>query len=252
MSEEITKVNLEDALKDNQIKADSIKKIVAQELEESFIPLTKNYKKEILAKIEAEAKDSIKRKKIRKNKISFKGTKFDDFITFQKKNPKLSTDIALDSLKQKKSFKNRFLYQKSKTVNELSNNKDVVDRYVKEALSYSSIALFIFLPIFTLFLKFLYLRRKYTYVDHLIFVFHTQTVLFILLSIATFTGILIGTGNWGVFLFVFLIYLFLAMKNFYNQGYGKTILKFLFLNFSYAIIGTLSIVLVAIVSFALF
>ena len=220
--------------------------------QESFIPLSKAYKKEILAKIEEQAKDSTKRKELKKNKISFKGTRFDDFITFQKKNPKLSIDFALDSLKQQKNFKNRFLYQKSKTINELSNNKDATDRFVKEALSYSSISLFIFLPIFTLFLKLLYIRRKYTYVDHLIFVFHTQTVLFILLTIAAFVGIFIDSNPWGFFLLVFLMYLFFAMKKFYKQKYGKTLLKFLLLNFIYSIVGALGIVLVAIVSFALF
>ena len=46
-----------------------------------------------------------------------------------------------------------------------------------------SISLFIFLPIFTLFLMLLYIRRKYTYMEHLVFVFNTQTVFFLLLLI---------------------------------------------------------------------
>lgn len=119
-------------------------------------------------------------------------------------------------------------------------------------LSYGSIALFIFLPFFTLFLKIFYIRRKFTYVDHLIFVFHTQTVFFMLLSIYFLLEIFNVKPQLWLFTLLFLIYLLIAMKNFYKQGYFKTIIKFCFLNLSYFIISSIGITVLFLISFALF
>ncbi len=54
----------------------------------------------------------------------------------------------------------------------------------EKIMSKISIVLFIFLPVFTLFLMLIYIRRSFTYMEHLVFVFHTQTVFFLLLSIS--------------------------------------------------------------------
>jgi len=118
-------------------------------------------------------------------------------------------------------------------------------------ISYTSIALFIFLPFFTLFLKLFYIRNKYTYVDHLIFVFHTQTVFFMLFSIYFILVICNIKPKLWLFIMLFLIYLFIAIKNFYKQGYLKTFVKFCLLNSVYFIISSIGITLLALISFAL-
>ena len=176
----------------------------------------------------------------------------DNYIRFQKKHPTLNTDTSLDSLHLKKTFINRFLYSRAKTVNSFTDEKESQEQFFNQMLSYGSIALFIFLPFFTLFLKLFYIRGKYTYVDHLIFVFHTQTVFFMLISIYFLLEIFGLTPKSWLFTILFLIYLFIAMKNFYKQGYLKTFIKFCLLNLNYVFISMIGVFIVALISFALF
>lgn len=101
--------------------------------------------------------------------------------------------------------------------------------------------IFFFLPFFTLFSKLLYLRREFTYTEHLIFNYYQQSVFllifFIDLLIVNFTDYNSAT----ISSIVFLIYHIIAMKYFYEQGYFKTIFKFLILSIAYLTIFTIVI-----------
>jgi hypothetical protein len=55
-----------------------------------------------------------------------------------------------------------------------------------------------------------------------------------------------------VFIILFLVYLIIAMKRFYEQGYFKTFLKFLLVNLSYTIVASIGIVFVLLISIAMF
>lgn len=224
----------------------------------SFIPIPDARKKQVLKEIEKEIKNGIKDTTALKlgngNKISFGGgSKLDAFITYQKKYPDSKIDAALDSLGYDKNFTNRFLFTRARAANSLVK-KDNRENYLTDLLSYASISLFIFLPIFTLFLKLFYIRGKFTYIDHLIFVFHTQTVFFMLLTllylITFFTKVTLDSA-W-VFLLLFLVYLFIAMKRFYAQGYFKTFVKFIILNTAYLFIGSIGVAIVGLISFAFY
>ena len=175
-------------------------------------------------------------------------------LSYQKENPDHSIDQALDSLKIEKTFWNRFKYTRVDKINGFLNNSEEENKKLsKEVVSYASIAIFIFLPIFTLFLKLIYVRRSFSYVEHLIFVFHTQTVFFLLSSI--FFLLWLFTHNTNVltiFLLLFLIYLFIAMKQFYRQGYFKTFFKFIFINFIFMMMGTAGFIIVAVIAFAIY
>ncbi|MEO9571256.1 MAG: hypothetical protein ABJH82_13645 [Polaribacter sp.] len=235
-----------------QREIDSIKKIVSNKINNSFIPIPNSAKKNILKEIEKETKDTTSIKLSNGNKISFNGSsRIDKFVQFQKKYPDAKIDHALDSLNYDKNFTNRFLYTRAKAANSLVK-KENRDKFVGELISYASISLFIFLPIFTLFLKLFYIRRKYTYVDHLIFVFHTQTVLFMLLTLFLIITLFITTESLWVLTLLFLLYLFLSMKKFYQQSYFKTFIKFIMLNFVYIFLGILGTTIVGLISFALF
>ena len=137
-------------------------------------------------------------------------------------------------------------------INSFSNKEESRQQFTSQLLSYGSIALFIFLPFFTLFLKLFYIRGKHTYVDHLIFVFHTQTVFFMLLSIYFLIELFGIKPQLKIFILLFLLYLFIAMRTFYNQGYFKTFFKLSLLNITYFIISSIGIILVLLVSFVLF
>jgi ribosomal protein L40E len=98
--------------------------------------------------------------------------------------------------------------------------------------------LFFSLPLFALLLRLLYIRRKeYYFVSHGIFSIHLYIFTFITLLVFFIAEKLddnTGWGIWGwvkfiIFLLMF-FYLYKAMRKFYRQGRGKTILKFIILN----------------------
>ena len=98
--------------------------------------------------------------------------------------------------------------------------------------------LFISLPFFALILKLLYIRRKsFFYSDHAVFTLYHYIFSFILLLFVFVFNALNHWLHWGIFavlipwLFVvWAVYLYVEMKNFYGQGWLKTLGKFLLLN----------------------
>ena len=107
---------------------------------------------------------------------------------------------------------------------------DEPGRYVNSTLSKLPLVIFFFLPVFALFIWLAYIRKNHTYTDHLIFSFHNQALLFILLIVSLLLDLLFKIDSTGIFLLVFGVYLYKSMRKFYGQGRFKTICKFLFLN----------------------
>lgn len=98
--------------------------------------------------------------------------------------------------------------------------------------------LFVSLPLFALFLSWLYGRRKeLRYSDHAIFTIHLYCATFIFL-LGTFAfSSLQEKLDWGILNLVQVIltiavylYMYKAMRKFYGNGRSKTILKFILLN----------------------
>ena len=243
---------------------DSLKKEVDTEMKNFIIPVPEKTRKRILEEVDKQAKDSTFMKDLEAIKIESQKDSTDDsinldfdsklnaFMDYVKENPNPDINNALDSLGYEKNFTNRFLFTRAKSLHSFSKNEETREQFFNQLLSYGSIALFIFLPFFTLFLKFYFIRRKYTYVDHLIFVFHVQTVFFMLFSIYFIFLIFHVTPAVWVFLILFLIYLYLAMKKFYQQGYFKTFLKFILLNISFGFIASFGMGILFLISFAIF
>lgn len=103
-------------------------------------------------------------------------------------------------------------------------------RFVSATISKLPFVIFFFLPLFAVFIWLAYIRKKYTYTDHLIFSFHNQSLLFILLILSLLLDMVFNISSAGVFLLIFGIYLYKAMRKFYGQGRFKTIIKYFFLN----------------------
>lgn len=177
------------------------------------------------------------------------------FIKFQKKNPTVGVDKALTKLKAEKNTYNRFWYSKSKTINSFISDNEESKKFSNHIISKLSISLFILLPIFTLFLKLIYSFRKntITYIEHLIFVFHIQTVFFLLLIIQTLTHLAIGgkAKNY-IFLISFLLYLYLAMYNFYKEGKLKTFFKFCMINSIFIVLLGITILATMLIGFVFY
>lgn len=115
--------------------------------------------------------------------------------------------------------------------------------FLSSIVSKLPFAVFFFLPVFTFFLWLAYVRKKYTYIEHLIFSFHIQSLLFILLIVSFLVDAIFGFFSFPFFILIFTIYLFIAMWKFYEQGLVKTIVKYVFLNTIFITLALFSIAL---------
>lgn len=139
-------------------------------------------------------------------------------------------------------------------------------RIRKDGKSFSSFAIgqlvwmvALMMPALAFLLKLLYFRRKKYFVEHLVFSFHYHAFAFFIFTFV-FVGLrLLELGFIqsdldeeaivGIPLLGVLIYLFIAMRRVYGQGYFKTFIKYSILNFSYIFIFTVCLVLTLLVSF---
>jgi hypothetical protein len=115
--------------------------------------------------------------------------------------------------------------------------------WLNDTISKLPFVIFFFLPIFTIFIFVVYIRKKHTYTDHLIFSFHNQSLLFILLILSWIVDSIFGWSTAGLFLLIFGIYLFQSMRKFYNQGFFKTTVKYLFLNTVFTFLALITVLL---------
>ena len=115
--------------------------------------------------------------------------------------------------------------------------------FISSLISKLPFLIFFFLPFFTLFIWLVYIRKKYTYTDHLIFSFHNQSLLFILLIISFLIDSLFGISTAWIFLIIFSGYLYKSMRRFYGEGRFKTIVKYSLLNTIFFILAIFSIVI---------
>lgn len=172
------------------------------------------------------------------------------FYNNYKENKDQPVAQALDSLAYKNNFWNRFYYSRAQRSYDMWEDKG--ESFNEQLFSSLSFTIFLFLPVFAMFLKLIYIRRKYTYMEHLVFVFYTQTVFFLLFLLFLIVSFF-AKDNTGSVVFIalllFTIYLLLAMKNFYKQGWFKTFFKFLLANFSFLIISIIGLSILTLVSF---
>jgi hypothetical protein len=99
-------------------------------------------------------------------------------------------------------------------------------------------ALFLLLPIYALLLALFYFRhrKQYFLVDHLVFSLSVHTFAFVALIFAAGLAQLISGAFVAVLFFgVMAVYIFLAMKRFYEQGWIKTSIKYLLLSGTYLV-----------------
>ena len=99
--------------------------------------------------------------------------------------------------------------------------------------------LFVSLPLYALFLKLLYIRhrKEYYFADHAVFLIHLYIFTFLLLLVYFGLDKLEDKTHWkvigiveAILLLTGVFYAVKAIKNFYKQGWGKTILKFTIFN----------------------
>lgn len=183
--------------------------------------------------------DSVPKSKKRRKGLVFSGA---DKITreqYDSVQKKLPPDEKDNWLERVVKYRNIELTKKYGSDNEGQLWTDVLDRFL-HTFPY---LLFISLPLYAFFLKLLYIRRKrFYYVDHVLFLVHLYIFTFIILLI--FFGMQSLTEavdsyiqTWWITLleialFVYgIIYTLKAMRRFYEQSRTKTFFKFIILNF---------------------
>jgi len=116
--------------------------------------------------------------------------------------------------------------------------------------------LFVLLPLFALFLKFLYFRHKnFYYTDHAIFTIHVYNFAFILMllifgisKVSSMSGAVWMQYINLALVFLIFFYLYKAMRNFYTQGRIKTVLKYFLLLISFLCCGVFLLIIFSFVS----
>lgn len=107
--------------------------------------------------------------------------------------------------------------------------------------------MFFLMPVFALYLRLLYFRRKQYYSEHLIFSVHFHSILFIISTLWLLQGML----KWhlgGYFFLLMLAYLILSIKRVYTQSWKRTIFKSLFLLIIYGFTLFVMLVMTLVVS----
>ena len=180
-------------------------------------------------------------KKIDQGSLSDRNNKKREFFTTLLKNDTIyDFQDVTDTYQIPHTFENKAIFN---IANGFLKFQRSPGTFLSTLISKLPFVIFFFLPVFTLFIWLMYIRKKYSYTDHLIFSFHNTALLFILLIISyLIDSIFKIQSNW-IFLMIFSTYLFAAMRNFYGQSIFKTIVKYLFLNTIFFILAILSTVL---------
>ncbi len=149
-----------------------------------------------------------------------------------------SAQEALPAAQRDGWLMNSFTKQSIKTNKKYGNNAEGITAFFETFLHKVPYMLFVSLPFFALILKLLYVRRKnFYYSDHAVFTLYHYILTFLLLLIVYALHEVNAKLHWGLISFLQVmvgftwpVYLFLELKNFYRQGVGKTIGKFILLN----------------------
>lgn len=162
------------------------------------------------------------------------------FFAFLRKDSIRTFAEAQEKYGVEETFKNKLAFNGSKSS---LKALDEPGSYLNNTIAKLPLVIFFFLPVFTIFILLAYIRKKYTYTDHLIFSFHNQSILFILLILSWIIDSFFNTATAWIAFTVFSIYLFQAMRKFYGQGVFKTIIKYFFLNSVFMFLALICVVL---------
>ncbi len=119
-------------------------------------------------------------------------------------------------------------------LNQRYSGKDFSKEFWKATVEQFPKILFFLLPVFALLLKLLYVRRNYFYSEHLVFSIYFYNFFFFAGSLMLLVGLIESLDwlstliAWGIY-----VYLLFSMKRMYDQGWGKTVAKFLLFSFAF-------------------
>lgn len=110
--------------------------------------------------------------------------------------------------------------------------QEAIRAILEDLLEYAPHMVFVLLPVFALLLKLLYIRRDRYYAEHFVFALHVHAFVFVMMT-------LMFVLPWDVLnlpiLLWIAVYIWLAMKRVYRQGWLRTTLKWWTLGWTYAL-----------------
>ncbi len=158
-----------------------------------------------------------------------------------------NTIEIMDSLNIENTFWNRFYY--GEVIKFAQSDFNKFKDYITSKLPW---IIFCLIPIFAFVLKLLYLRRKFLYIDHLIFSFHLYSFLFLTLILQTILEQFVDYDFDGWWFLIITVYTIFSFRNFYDQSYMKTIVKMFALLFLYSIAALFSLIFIMLIMFLLY
>jgi hypothetical protein len=230
-----------------QVVNDKNKEKVKEKIEQTFegLPVADEINKEVLDAMEDGQLDLKETNDNKNNTISIGGGKKDIDLHWNKKTQQLDGVDEIDS-----PFLKTFFTQINPNLKNWKNDPKPLVESIIESLPYM---MFVILPIFAIFLKLFYVFSKRFYTEHLVFLLHNHSFIYMLMMLQI--GLSFGEDKLNpidhwladslsstfsfislVFNFWMVIYVFLSVKRFYGQSWKMTIFKTLSLGFIYLIL----------------
>ena len=159
---------------------------------------------------------------------------------------------ALDSLDHNNTRYNRWVYSKIPVFEQVKKNPGDFGRYLLGKIPFF---LFFFTPFYALFFWLIYSKKKHTYMEHMVFIFHIFSFVFLGMLICSIPDLFIGGDRLFASIFLTFIgpfYFYKALRNFYKQKRWITIIKFIFLNNVFFISATFSALLFLLITAVLY
>lgn len=149
---------------------------------------------------------------------------------------------ALDSLNHENTAYNRWMYNKNNSIDRIQENPFGFANYLMNKVPFF---IFFFSPFFALFFWLLYSKKKYTYMEHLVFIFHIFGFVFLAMLLCLIPDLIIGDDILQGILLSLIgpFYFYKALRNFYKQNRFITIIKFILLNIVFGISATITAIL---------
>ena len=104
-------------------------------------------------------------------------------------------------------------------------------------LEYITVFILLMIPLLALIQKLIYIRSGHFYVEHLVLTLHNQAFIISIVFVNSLIDLVNGSripiissafGYLGAAIYIWMwVYLFLSLKNYFQQGYGITLLKYL-------------------------
>lgn len=175
-------------------------------------------------------------------------------ITYRKfyKNTKIKdTEYALDSLKHQKTSLNKWIYSKNNALDRVTENPYGFANYLMSKVPFF---LFFFAPFFAFFFWIFYSMKKYNYMEHLIFIFHIFSFIFLIALICFIPDLIFGDVVFTGIAFAFIgpFYFYKALRNFYKQSRIITLFKFILLNITFIISSAIAALIFFSISAAIY